>query len=187
MRRRISERCDSKTGMPRSPIRWRRAGALLVIAGYVAATGYFLARYALGDFVPHPIAYFFTWDMFPYHLSVSSRRVAVGRTASGKYVQLHPAPQHQYRGGVRGDLTHVELERAGGFYAAAVAEILPFAAAQNPDDPIVHIDLFERYWPAKYNYPDDLYEAWAGETHPHRYGWRLRAEFEVPGAGGRSP
>lgn len=168
-------------------IGWRRTGALLIAASYVSISGFFLVRYVVGDLVPHPIAYFFTWDMFPYHLSVSYRRVAVGRTASGRYVQLHPSPLDHYRGGLHRDLTHVELERAGAFYRIAAERALTLAAARFPDDPIAHVYLFERYWPAKFNYPDDLYEDWSGEPHPHRHAWRLRDEFDVPTAGSRSP
>ena len=117
--------------------------------------------------------------MFPTYSTESSRRVAVGQTASGRYVQLHPSPFQQYRGGAGGDLTRIELEQRGLFYRAAVEQTLNLTRAHQSGDPVSHAFLFEKYWPAKFNYPDALYEAWSGSPKPDRFSWRLVDEFET--------
>lgn len=166
-----------------APSRWRPivrrflAGAF--IAGYLCATAAFLALHALGDWGVHPISYFFTWDMFPSFYYESSRRVAVGRTANGRFIQLHPDPSQQFRGGVHGDLTRVDLDRSGASFRGIVEQTLRRNEERQRLDPIIHVDLFERYWPEKFNLPDDLYERWWGTPHPHRSYWRIREEFDV--------
>ncbi|MSR56295.1 MAG: hypothetical protein EXS05_01300 [Planctomycetaceae bacterium] len=157
----------------------RRAAAVAFITAYLACTLWFAGGRLLGDGSATPAAYFFTWDMFLFHYTESLRRVAVGRTQSGKFVQLVPSGLLQYRGGVQGDLTRVDLDRAGGYYRAAVEHALHRAAATGDLDSIVHVELYEHYWPAKFNYPPEMYESWCGEPHPHRRYWRLREEFDV--------
>ena len=156
----------------------RRALAALAISLYLAALGGFLLQSALGDSGFFPVSYFFTWDMFPSYYTESSRRVAIGRTASGRYIELHPSPFQQYRGGVYGDLTHVDLERRGLFYRAAVEQTLQ-RSRRDAQDLVQQVWLFERFWPVKYNYPDDLYESWSASRKPDRRCWRLVGEFEV--------
>lgn len=156
----------------------RRTAAWLAILLYLAAHAGFLLQSALGDSGLFPVSYFFTWDMFPSYYTESSRRVAVGRTESGKYLELHPTPFQQYRGGVKGDLTQVELERRGVFYPASVEQALQ-RSRHEVDDPVQQVWLFERFWPAKFNYPDDLYESWWGASKPDRQRWRLVGEFNV--------
>ncbi|HEY2250216.1 MAG TPA: hypothetical protein VGH74_04105 [Planctomycetaceae bacterium] len=156
----------------------KRVLASLAIALYLAAHAGFLLQSALGDSGLFPVSYFFTWDMFPSYYTESSRRVAVGRTAAGRYFTLHPSRFQQYRGGVHGDLTRVELERRGVFYPAAVEQMLQ-RSRLDPDDPLQEVWLFEQYWPAKFNYPDDLYESWWGSPKPDRRSWRLVGEFDI--------
>ena len=156
----------------------KRALASLAIATYLAALAGFLLQSAVGDPGFFPVSYFFTWDMFPSYYTESSRRVAVGRTASGRYLELHPSPLQQYRGGVHGDLTRVELERRGVFYPAAVEQALN-RGHQDANDPLQQVWLFEQYWPTKFNYPDDLYASWWGSRKPERRSWRLTGEFDV--------
>ena len=153
------------------------------VAAYLAALGGFLLQSVLGDAAPFPLSYFFTWDMFPSHNTRSLRRVAVGRTAAGKYVQLHPSPFQQHRAGVHGDLTHVDLDARGLAYRDSVEQVVRLSGANRLFDPVTHVYLFEKYWPAKYNYPADLYEAWAGAPKPDRVAWRRIDEFDVTGAG----
>ncbi len=152
--------------------------ASLAIALYLAALAGFLLQSALGDTGLFPASYFFTWDMFPSYYTESSRRAAVGRTASGRYLALHPSPFQQYRGGVHGDLTRVELERRGLFYPAAVEQTLQ-RSRPVANDPMQEVWLFEQYWPVKFNYPDDLYESWWGSRKPDRRSWRQTGEFDV--------
>jgi hypothetical protein len=153
---------------------------------YLAALGGFLLQSALGDAALFPVSYFFTWDMFPSYYSESSRRVAVGKTNAGRYLQLHPSPREQYRGGVHGDLTRVELERRGFFYRAAVERSIEANAERELPDPIAHVFLFEKFWPAKFNYPADLYEAWSARSRPDRVSWRLVGEFDAGSPGVRA-
>jgi hypothetical protein len=148
---------------------------------YLAALAGFLMQSALGDSGLFPLSYFFTWDMFPSYYTQSSRRVAVGRTASGRYVELHPSPFQQYRGGVRGDLSRVDLERRGLFYRAAVEQTLQ-RSRFDADDPMQQIWLCEQFWPVKFNYPDELYESWSAGGHKsNRRCWRVVGEFDVAG------
>src|SRR5262245_28566470 len=107
---------------PGGPGRWRAAGALLLISAYLAATAWFLWKHMLGDSVSHPIAYFFTWDMFPGYYTESLKRFAIGETTSGARLLVHPSPWDQFRGGIRGDLTRIDLERAGLFYRSVVEQ-----------------------------------------------------------------
>ena len=159
-------------------LRIRRTLAGLAIALYLATHAVFLLQGAVGDSGLFPASYFFTWDMFPSYYTESSRRVAVGRTASGRFVLLHPSPFQQYRGGVHGDLSHVELERRGLFYRAAVEQTLQ-RSPLDADDRVQHAWLFEQFWPVKFNYPDALYVSWFGARKSDRRCWRLVGEYDV--------
>ncbi|MGE5193176.1 MAG: hypothetical protein ACM3U2_11830 [Deltaproteobacteria bacterium] len=177
---------DARHGLKRCPTSLaaaKRIVCILAAAAYLTALGGFLLQSVLGDAAPFPLSYFFTWDMFPSHNTRSLRRVAIDKTAAGKYVQLHPSPFQQYRGGVHGDLTHVELDARGLAYRDSVEQIVRLSGASRLSDPVAHVYLFEKYWPSKYNYPADLYEAWAGTPKPDRVAWRLIDEFDVPAEG----
>ena len=163
-------------GNVRSPV--PRALARLAIALYLTALAGFLLQSALGDAGLYPVSYFFTLDSFPSYYTESLRRVAVGRTASGRFVELHPSPFQQYRGGVHGELTRVDLERRGLFYRAAVEQALQ-RCRRDADDPVQQLTLLEQFWPAKFNYPDELYKSWWGSPKPDRRSWRLVDEFDV--------
>ena len=146
----------------------KRIAARIAIFVYLGALCGFLLQTILGDAAPFPLSYFFTWDMFPSHNTRSLRRVAIGRTAAGKYLELHPSPFQQYRGGVHGDLTRVELDARGLGYRDAVERVVTLSGATRLSDPVTHVYLFEKYWPSKFNFPADLYEAWAGAPKPDR-------------------
>ncbi len=163
-----------------------RIAARIGVAVYLGALCGFLLQTVLGDAAPFPFSYFFTWDMFPSHNARALRRVAVGRTAAGNFVQLHPSSFQQYRGGAHGDLTHVELDARGLGYRDSVEQIVGLSRPGRVSDPVTHVYLFEKSWPAKFNYPADLYEAWAGAPKPDRVAWRLADEFDVPAAGSRN-
>jgi hypothetical protein len=152
----------------------RRGGAVLFILAYLSGTGYYLGLHILGDTAFHPIGYLFTWDMFPSFYTQSTRKVAVARTAEGKYLQVHPGPYEQFRGGVARDMTRVDIERSTPFFEQAVAQTLRRTAAADRDDPVVHVYLFEQYWPYKFNRPASS----PGETAQRRY-WRLLKEYDV--------
>src|SRR5262245_37391348 len=167
----------------------RRVCAWLAVLVYLAVLGGFLLQSVAGDTALFPLSYFFKWDMFPSHNTRGQRRVAIGRTVSGKYLQLHPSPFEQYRSGVHRDLTHVDLDRRGHYFRTTVEQTLKKTGAATSADPVTHVYLFEKTWPAKFNYPADLYEAWSGSPKPDRVAWRLIDEFDVSevGAASQSP
>jgi hypothetical protein len=165
----------------------RRGIAALAMFVYLAALGGFLLQSVVGDTALFPLSYFFKWDMFPSHNTRGLRRVAIGRTVAGKYRQLHPSPFEQYRGGVHRDLTRVDLDARGLFYRPTVEQTIKRTIASNSSDPVTHVYLFEKSWPAKFNYPANLYEAWSGTPRPDRVWWRLIDEFEVSAAGASLP
>ena len=66
----------------------RRAGILLFCAAYLLATVWFGLRHVLGDSLSHPLAYFFTWDMFPGYRDGIVPAMVVG---------LHPADKQDDR------------------------------------------------------------------------------------------
>src|SRR5947207_382943 len=88
----------------------KRLATVLAAGAYVFPLAGFLLQSVVGDSALFPLSYFFKWDMFPSHNTRSLRRVAVGRTAAGKYLELHPSPFEQYRGGFHANLTRVELD-----------------------------------------------------------------------------
>lgn len=157
----------------------RRAVATIASALYLLVLAGFLVESVLGDNQFRPLSYFFKWDMFPAHESQSVRRIAVGRTASGHYAELIPSPLQQYRAGANSDLTRLDLDLRNVFNRPVIEETLRRAAFR-PGDPVEHVFIFEKYWPDKFNYPDNLYQTWWGAPKPNRVGWRLLDEFDSP-------
>jgi len=164
----------------------RRVCAWLAVLVYLAVLGGFLLQSVAGDTALFPLSYFFKWDMFPSHNTRGLRRVAIGRTLSGKYVQLYPSPFEQFRSGVHRDLTRVDLDARGYYYRKSVEKTLKKCSAATLADPVTHAYLFEKSRPAKFNYPADLYEAWFGSPRPDRVSWRLVDEFDVAVSGAPS-
>jgi hypothetical protein len=164
----------------------RRVCAWIAVFVYLAVLGGFLLQSVVGDTALFPLSYFFKWDMFPSHNTRGLRRVAIGRTVAGKYLQLHPSPFEQHRGGVHGDLTRVDLDARGLYYRTTVEQALKKSGAATFADPVAHVYLFEKSWPAKFNYPADLYEAWFGSPRPDRVSSRLVDEFEISVSGAHS-
>src|SRR5262245_7481583 len=103
----------------------RRALTVLGVVVYLCALGGFLLQSVIGDTALFPVSYFFKWDMFPSHNTRSLRRVAVGRTAAGRLLLLHPSSFEQYRAGGHGDLTLVETGSRGDFFPPALRHALP--------------------------------------------------------------
>lgn len=159
--------------------RLRQIAGTLAVAIYLCALAGFLVESMLGDSRFLPVSYFFKWDMFPAHDSDSVRRIAAGRTVSGRYVQIVPSLFQQYRAGARSDLTRLDLDRRGVFNRAVIEKTLRATTATRVDDPVEHVFVFEKYWPDKFNYPDDLYQKWWGAPKPDRASWRLLEEFDV--------
>ena len=163
---------------PGSAVAMRVVSRVAVFA-YLAVLAGFLLQGALGDSRFFPVSYFFTWDMFPSHNSQSFRRIAVGEMASGRYVQLYPSPREQFRRGAHGDLSRLDLDKRALFYRPVIEQTLSEYADRERDDPVRHVYLLEKYWPVKFNYPADLYEAWSGTPRPDRVSWRLVGEFDA--------
>jgi hypothetical protein len=150
--------------------RAKQFAAGCVIVAYLLTTVFFLGRHVLGDSASHRVAYFWTWDMFPGYTSTATRRVAIGETTGGQFVQLYPSAAQQFHWGVGGDMTRLDMlpsvegERAAAWFLAAVQETLERTTTTTTDDPIARIYLVEEYWPLRYNLSDDLYEDVYGET-----------------------
>jgi hypothetical protein len=171
----------------RSPFRtWlRRLPALLVIAAYLGASGWYFYRHALGDAAAEPAAYLFTWDMFPNYPSWSARRIAVAQTRSGRYLRILPSRGQQFRRGRDGEHSRFDLPRSDAAFQQAVDRTLRTHWPIDPADPVVYVFLLEQYWPVRFNLPDDLYESVYGEPNPRRRSWRIIAESPVS-EGGRT-
>lgn len=164
--------------------RMRRTGAILIVLCYTAATVWCFGLHFLGDPGVHPTGYFFVWDMFPFYSTDSFRVEIIGRTRSSKVVRLHPGPTQQYRRGVRGDMTRLDLERSRWHLRKVAESLADRADASAPHDPVQKVEIVERYWVPKFNYFDDLYEAEYGEPRRPREYWRPRESFERTGGAG---
>ena len=149
-----------RTGQPRG---WL---GLVFAAVYLALALGYLGALALEATPPGFVAYVFTWDMFPGFATRSVRRVALGQTASGDYVVLHPSPWSQFREGVAHDLTRADLDRSGDGFQSLVETVRLRTLAQRRDDPLVRVLLCEQSWPVKYNFRDDHYTRFVGEPKP---------------------
>lgn len=136
------------------------------VGGYLALSAWYFAALALEATPPGFLAYFFTWDMFPGFTTRSVRRVALGRTASGEYVLLHPSPWSQFQEGVSGDLTRADLDRSGMGFQSLVERVRLRTVAQRRGDPLVQVLLCEQSWPVKFNLSDNHYATWMGEPKP---------------------
>jgi hypothetical protein len=147
----------------RQPRAW--LGLVFAVAYLALSLGY-LGALVLEATPPGFVAYVFTWDMFPGFATRSVRRVALGQTASGDYVVLHPSPWSQFREGVGHDLTRVDLDRSGVGLQSLVETVRLRTLAQRRDNPIVRVLLCEQSWPVKFNFRDDHYTAWTGEPKP---------------------
>lgn len=157
---------------------------------------------------PRWVRYAFTWDMYPHFASESLRRVAVGQTTSGRLLILHPHATQQFRRGVHGDLTRVDLDRGGGWFQAVVEQTRQSTLPQRQDDPLVRVWLCEQRWPVRFNLSDRDYERWWGSPKPGgdrlfpgrgeptiaspptgipRAVWRVLAEYSVDETGSGTP
>ncbi len=148
---------------------------------YATVTLWFFGRHAVGDAVGGPVAYLFTWDMFPNYPAWSARRVALVETESGRYFQILPTRHEQFRRGSQRTHSRLDLPRNDNALRQA-AEValtefrgLPIAV----DDPPSYVFLIEQFWPVRFNLPDDLYEAAYNTENPRRKSWRIVDESAV--------
>lgn len=157
--------------------RWR----LLVATVWLGISAVMLLAHGLGldALAPPALRYALTWDMYPHFATESLRRVALGQTRSGRVLVLHPSASQQFRQGVHGDLTRVELDRGGAWFQTVVEQTRRATAPQHRADPIVRVWLCEQRWPVRFNLSDRDYERWWGGAKP--------ADATLfPGQGGRS-
>ncbi|MCY2962245.1 MAG: hypothetical protein NT069_01100 [Planctomycetota bacterium] len=139
---------------------------LALAAVYVVVSLGWLGVNLLGISPGGKFAYCFTWDMFPHFQTESVRRVAIGQTRSGEFVLLHPSDRQQFREGVAGDLTRVDLDRGGWYFRTIVERVRQETQSERRSDPLVKIYLFEQFWPVKFNLSDRDYERWMGAPKP---------------------
>lgn len=154
--------------LPNTTAVLRRASVMLFCAGYLGLTALFGARHMLGDLASHSASYFFTWDMFPGYTTETSRRQMIGETASGRFVELLPAANHHFLWGINHKVRRIDVDRSEANYRPELGRQVRRYLKQHPDDRIVKIYVVERYWPSKYNLPDDIYQAAYGEPNPRR-------------------
>ncbi len=160
---------------------WRRGGILAVVIGYIAVSVYFAVHHMMGDPLSHSSAYFFTWNMFPGYTTETSRRMVVGVTAEGRYIQILPAANHHFRWGINNEVARIDVDRRLENLKPEIEKSLRRFLAEHPDDPVMLLLIVEQYWPSKYNLPDDLYEATFGKPNLHPRYWRVLngGEFAV--------
>ena len=163
---------------------FRKVWIALVVATYLILTGYFFLRHAIGDSASHPLAYFFTWDMFPSYSCTSHHRVAIAETQQGRIVELMPGPLTSYRSDRSGELhrfdmfTDIESEPVQSQLRKLLErEVSHFHSSSS--DRINSVILLEEFWPAKFNMSESLYLDTYGEEHPGRSEWRV-VEIAVP-------
>ena len=154
----------------------RRLLAMIFLLASIGAGLFFLYSQVLGDTERFTISYFWTWDMFPNYPSFSARRLALGQTKSGKYVKLFPTSAIKYRRGGHRDYTRFDLPRSDAALRKAVEETLAAHPPTQMNDPVSYVFLIEKYWPTRFNLPDDLYLKAYGKENPHRHAWRILDE-----------
>lgn len=171
---------------PPRPLRLlKTAATLLFCAAYLGATAYFFARHVVGDSLSRPEAYFFTWDMFPDYETESTRRLVLGLTNRGRFIQLLPAEEHRFRWGIDGTVSRIDIDGRGVQLNAPLRRRVALFNEGHPEDRIESVLLVEQYWPSRFNLPDDLYEDAFGEPHPHRRSWRIVRQTPVDETGSR--
>lgn len=162
----------------------RRLLVLGFVIAYLGVSIFYFYRHILGDTGPSAFGYFWTWDMFPNYPSYSARRLALGQTKSGRFVEVFPNEQVRFRRGGQRDLTRFDLPRNDAALRTAVAETLGSNPPQQMDDPITYVFLIEKYWPVRFNLPESIYKEAYGEHNPHRHSWRILDEGRVEVDGG---
>ncbi len=168
---------------PRSCLLLRRLLVLAFVSCYLGAGIFFLYSHLIGDGARSAVGYLWTWDMFPNYPSFSARRLALGQTESGRYVRVFPTSNVKYRRGGHRDMTRFDLPRNDAALRTAVEETLQSRAGEETSDPVAYVFLIEKYWPVRFNLPEELYQYQYGELNPHRHSWRILDEGPVAEAG----
>jgi hypothetical protein len=152
------------------------------VAGYLTAIGWFLFKHVQGDSAHSLIGYFWTWDMYPNYTSESSRRIVVGETRGGDYVQLVPGPRDRFRWGRHGDATRIDLNRHPAHLRAA-AERAAAEYRRTSTHGLSRVYVIERYWPARRNLARGPSSDAAVGLETNRDSFRIAAEAAVGAAG----
>ncbi|RPI89998.1 MAG: hypothetical protein EHM42_02070 [Planctomycetaceae bacterium] len=148
------------------PLARKHLPSLVCAVVYLFVSVAILSLHLLGLSPGGPLAYAFTWDMFPGFQSQSTRRVAIGQTRSGRWIVLHPSGRQQFREGLWGDMSRADLERAALYFRAIAEQVRLQTLGERVDDPLVRVILGEQYWPTKFNLSDRNYIRWMGEAKP---------------------
>jgi hypothetical protein len=171
------------TSAARSLVWARRVLVMGLITAYLGMGMLCLYSHLIGDTGRFALGYFWTWDMFPNYPSFSARRLAVGQTKSGQYVNVFPTANVRYRRGGQGDLTRFDLPRNDAALRNAVSDTLQANSPEDLADPVTYVFLIENYWPVRFNLPEDLYQSVYHGPNPHRQAWRIVDEGMVAGDG----
>jgi hypothetical protein len=159
---------------------WIRRGLVVgFILAYLGAGLFFFYGQVLGDTGRFALGYLWTWDMFPNYPSYSTRRFALGQTRSGEYLMVFPSAKVRHRRGGHGDISRFDLPRNDAALRKAVSDHFQAHPPEAMEDPGSYVFLVERYWPVKFNLPDELYEARYGEPNPRRAAYRILDEGSI--------
>lgn len=199
-----SIRQSADRSVPVSLRRWA-AGAfcaayLGIIAGYLLLQVLDPTRTRTGRFVPSRWAgdvrrasYFWTWDMYPGYSTASVHREIIGEAADGSYLRLYPSTRDRFRWGMHGEthrLDFYQTAQADLYARELVEERLRERNDETGDGTLRRIYVVERYWPVRYNLPDELYdeiyvpltasgEPLSREPDTRRRWWRVIAEAKI--------
>ena len=160
-------------------MRVRNVPALVFITLYLASIAWYFIGHVQGDPGRSAFAYFWTWDMYPHYEAESVRRIVVGRTESGDFVQLLPAGRDRFRWGNQGQATRYDLDRRADHRNALVETAVSRYAETAPYGALRDVFVIDRYWPVRFNLTDGLYESTYGEANPHREYFRVVEEAQA--------
>ena len=174
--------------------RQRLLPGLLIIV-WIGAAVYFFGLHVLGDTGRHAFGYFWTWDMYPGYATVSSRRIVLAQTDGGQWLRLLPDRRQRFRlyaetgdhrddGGipVPAGPSRFDLNPQLRWIELAVEQALD-RRASGSDDRVSELYVVDRYWPVRFNLPDELHRRAYGQPNPRRRYWRVAAHARLDAEG----
>lgn len=162
-------------------MRISRLPAVLFVAAYLAVTAWYLVRQIAGDPGRSPLAYFFTWDMFPSYETESVRRQILGFDAEGRAWRLVPGPGDRFRWGNHGDAARTDLDRRDVLaHRAAEVELRRWRTRAGAPT-LVRVAIVERYLPLSQNVDRTPTLDTIGQGEARWY-WRTVAEADLDAA-----
>lgn len=162
----------------------RKLPALTFLILYTATIAWYFVRHVEGDPGRSAFAYFWTWDMYPHYEAESVRRLVLGRTERGTYVQLLPTPRDRFRWGNHDQATRYDLDRRELHLKTTTAAAVNRYGVAPSHGSLREVLVIDRYWPVRFNLADDLYRETYGKANPRREYFRVVAEADVSAAGG---